>query len=141
MGYLHGCSPQPSVWPILHYDDTEAALRFLVDVLGFRETLVARDDDGEIIHAELRWPAGGTILFGSAQHHDSVHGRMRPGAGAMYVPTGEVGAIYRRARAAGASIAQSPRHTTFGSGSSAYAFTVHDTEGYLWTFGTYPGAP
>ncbi|HEY3896776.1 MAG TPA: hypothetical protein VGL88_15595 [Pseudonocardiaceae bacterium] len=77
-----------------------------------REALVSRGDDGEIIHAELRWPAGGTILFGSAQHHDSVHGRMRPGAGAMYVPTGEVGAIYRRARA-----------------------------GYLWTFGTYPGAP
>jgi uncharacterized glyoxalase superfamily protein PhnB len=133
-------NPQITVWPILHYDDTETALNFLVNVLGFRETLVARDDDGEIVHAELRWPAGGTILFGSAKHTDSIHGQMSPGQGAMYVPTQEVDAIYRRARDAEADIAQPPGTTQFGSGTDAYAFTLRDPEGFLWTFGTYTGA-
>jgi uncharacterized glyoxalase superfamily protein PhnB len=130
-----------TVWPILHYDDTESALRFLVDVLGFREALVARDDDGGIIHAELRWPAGGAVLFGSTKHTESIHGQMRPGTSAMYVPTRDVDAIYQRAVAANAEVLQPPDNTRFGSGASAYAFTVRDGEGYLWTFGTYTGAP
>jgi uncharacterized glyoxalase superfamily protein PhnB len=133
-------SPQLTVWPILHYDDTDAALRFLVDVLGFREALAVRDDDGDIIHAELRWPSGGAVLFGSTKHTDSIHGGMRPGTSAMYVPTREVDATHRRASAAGAEVVQPPMNTRFGSGASAYAFTVRDPEGYLWTFGTYAGA-
>jgi uncharacterized glyoxalase superfamily protein PhnB len=42
-----------SVWPVLHYDDTPATLRYLVDVLGFQELVVTSDDDGDVIHAEL----------------------------------------------------------------------------------------
>lgn len=133
-------SSELTVWPILHYDDTEAALRFLVDVLGFREALVARDDDGGIIHAELRWPTGGAVLFGSAKHAESLHGQMRPGTSAMYVPTRDVDAIHRRAMTANADVVQPPLNTRFGSGASAYAFTVRDPEGCLWIFGTYTGA-
>ena len=133
--------PPITIWPILHYDDTDAALRFLVAGLGFREALVARDDDGEIVHAELRWPAGGTILFGSTKHLDSVHGQLPHGASAMYIPTDEVDTIFHRARAYGAHIVGPPAHTRLGSGDDAYAVTVRDLQGYLWTFGTYPGAP
>ena len=82
--------PPVTIWPILHYDDTEAALDFLVEVLGFREALIARDESQGIVHAELRWPAGGTILFGSTKHLDSVHGQIPRGASAMYVPTDNV---------------------------------------------------
>ena len=56
-----------SVWPVLHYDDTEAALRFLVDVVGFAESVVVRDDAGDVVHAELAWPGGGTVLFGGTK--------------------------------------------------------------------------
>ncbi|HZZ48268.1 MAG TPA: VOC family protein [Pseudonocardia sp.] len=131
--------PRITVWPVLHYDDTENALNFLVTVLGFREAVVARDDRGQIVHAELRWPEGGTILFGSAEHTDSVHGRMRPGQGAMYVPTRDVDAVHDRARGAGADITGPPGTTRFGSGVEAYAFTLRDPEAFLWTFGTYTG--
>jgi uncharacterized glyoxalase superfamily protein PhnB len=62
-----------SVWPVLHYDDTRAALRHLVDVLGFQELVVAADDDGDVMHAELGWPDGGRLVFGSTKHVDSVH--------------------------------------------------------------------
>ena len=129
-----------TVWPILHYDDTDAAARFVVEVLGFRESLIARDDMGGIVHAELRWPAGGTVLIGSTRHTDGVHGGLRPGASAMYVPTDDVDAVHQRALEANAEIIAPPHVTRFGSGDDAYAMTVRDPEGYLWTFGTYRGA-
>ncbi|BCK73714.1 hypothetical protein Srufu_076670 [Streptomyces libani subsp. rufus] len=72
-----GMSPDASpssVWPVLHYDDMRAALRFLVDVLGFAEVVAAPDEHGGIGHAELRWPGGGALVFGSPRHTDSVHG-------------------------------------------------------------------
>ncbi|MCZ9340376.1 glyoxalase, partial [Streptomyces sp. TRM76130] len=77
-GMLPDVSPS-SVWPVLHYDDTRAALHFLVGVLGFEQTVAVPDEHGEIGHAELRWPGGGALVFGSTRHTDSVHGRMRAG--------------------------------------------------------------
>lgn len=129
-----------TVWPVLHYDDTEAALDFLVNVLGFRETLVVRDDTHGIAHGELRWPTGGTVLFGSTKHLNGVHGQMPRGASAMYIPSDQVDAVFARAQAADADIVQELGTTTFGSGDTARAFTLRDMQGYLWTFGTYTGA-
>ncbi len=54
-------TPAPTVWPALRYDDAPAAVRFLVDVLGFTETLVVPGPEGSIAHAELRWPEGGAV--------------------------------------------------------------------------------
>jgi uncharacterized glyoxalase superfamily protein PhnB len=66
-------SEQPTVWPRLRYDDAPGAIRFLVDVFGFREALVAPDDQGDVVHAELRRPEGGGVMLGSTKHTDSVH--------------------------------------------------------------------
>lgn len=126
-----------SIWPILHYDDTQAALRFLVDVLGFGEVVVAADDSGRIVHAELSGPGGGRLVFGSTSHTDSVHGAMRPGTSAVYVVTDDVDAVCRRVRDAHGVVLEPPQHTRFGSGAEAYVCTVQDPEGNLWTFGTY----
>jgi uncharacterized glyoxalase superfamily protein PhnB len=133
--------PEPTVWPVLHYDDTAAALRFLVDAFGFRAALVVPDDDGDVIHAEMRWPAGGAVVFGSTKHIDSVHGQMRAGTSASYVVTDDVDAVFERAVGANAEIVEPPHETTFGSGVPTRAFTARDPEGNLWTFGTYRGAP
>lgn len=46
--------PQPTVWPALRYDDARAAIRFLVEVFGFAETLVVPDEDDDVVLAELR---------------------------------------------------------------------------------------
>jgi uncharacterized glyoxalase superfamily protein PhnB len=131
-------NPPVTIWPVLHCDDTEAAWDFLVEVLGFREALIARDESQGIVHAKLRWPAGGTIVFGSTKHLDSVHGQIPRGASAVYVPTGDVDSVHQRALVAGTDIVQPPAHTQFGSGNDAYAFTLRDLQGYLWTFGTPP---
>lgn len=127
-----------SVWPILHYDDTEGARRFLVDVVGFREAVVVRDDDGDVVHAELLWPGGGTVLLGGTKHVDGVHGGLR--AGAVYLVTEDVDAVHERLAAADADVVRPPHTTRFAAGGPAYACTVRDPEGNLWTFGTYPGS-
>jgi uncharacterized glyoxalase superfamily protein PhnB len=134
-------TPETTVWPVLHYDDTATALRFLVEAFGFRPALVVDDDVGEPIHAELRWLGGGAIVFGSTKHTDSVHGGMRAGTSASYVATDDVDAVFDRAAAANAEIVESPHETAFGSGVRTRAFTARDPEGNLWTFGTYRGAP
>lgn len=134
--------PRPSVWPILHYRDTAGALRLLVDVVGFRAALVARNDRDEIIHAELRWPEGGAVVFGSAAHTESVvHGGVQPGAGATYVVTDDVDGVHDRADRAGVEIVEPPHETRFGSGAVTRACSLRDVEGNVWTFGTYRGAP
>ncbi|MCF6524806.1 VOC family protein [Streptomyces sp. JJ36] len=128
-----------SVWPVLHYDDTRAALRFLVDVLGFAEVVAAPDEHGGIGHAELRWPGGGALVFGSTRHTDGVHGGMRAGTSAVYVVSDKVDAVHRRVVDAGGDVLEPPHEARFGSGATAYVCTVRDPEGNLWTFGTYRG--
>jgi uncharacterized glyoxalase superfamily protein PhnB len=71
-----------SVWPVLHYDDTRAALRFPVDALGFREVTAAADAEGDIVHAEVGWPGGGALVLGGTKHAGGVHGGLRRGAAA-----------------------------------------------------------
>ena len=130
--------PASSLWPVLHYDDTEAAHRFLVEVVGFTEAVVVRDDTGDIVHAELRWPGGGTLLFGGTKHVGGVHSGLR--SAALYLVTPDVEAVHRRMRQAGADVVAPPHATEFGAGGPTVAFTARDTEGNLMTFGAYRGA-
>jgi uncharacterized glyoxalase superfamily protein PhnB len=116
------------VWPVLHYDDTAGALRFLVDAFGFRAAIAVDDDDGDPVHPELRWPAGG------------VHGETRAATSAVYVVADDVDAVSERAVATNAEIVEPPHQTAFGSAVPTRAFTARDPEGNLWTFGTYRGA-
>lgn len=111
--------PLSSLWPILHYDGPEAARRFLVEVVGFREGVVVRDDGDDIVHAELRWPGGGVLLFGDTKHVDGVHAGLR--AAALYLVTDDVDAVHRRVRDAGAEIVVAPHATEFGAGGPTYA--------------------
>jgi uncharacterized glyoxalase superfamily protein PhnB len=60
-------APESTGWPVLHYDDTAGALRFLVDAFGLRAAIAVDDDDGDPVHSELRWPAGGAVVFGSTK--------------------------------------------------------------------------
>lgn len=130
-------TPDPTVWPALRYDDAPAAVRFLVDVLGFTETLVVPGPEGSIAHAELRWPEGGAVMLGSTGHpSDGVRGAMTPGTGTIYVVSDHVDEIHAKVVAAGAEITAELHDTDFGS----HTFSVRDTEGNAWTIGTYRGA-
>jgi uncharacterized glyoxalase superfamily protein PhnB len=131
-------NPPTTVWPALIYKDAPAALDFLTGVFGFEEALVVRDDDNPdvIHHAELRWPHGGGVMFGTADRDESVFSDRHLGAASIYVVTDEPDRLYEKAVEAGAEVVRGLRDEDYGS----RGFTVHDPEGNLWSFGTYQGA-
>jgi uncharacterized glyoxalase superfamily protein PhnB len=128
---------KPTIWPVLCYRDARAAITFLVDAFGFEERAVyAREDDPYVIeHAELRWPLGGGVMFGTAGKDDSPFGQRRPGNDSVYVVCDEPDALFERATAAGAEVVRGLKDEDYGS----RGFTVRDPEGNLWSFGTYRG--
>lgn len=127
----------PTVWPIFAFRDARAAASFLIDAFGFEERCTyARDDDPSVIeHAELRWPLGGGIMFGTAGKDDSPFGQRVPGTNATYVVCDDPDALFERATAAGAVVVRGLEDQSYGS----REFTVRDPDGNLWSFGTYPG--
>ncbi len=127
-----------TVWPILSYRDARAAIAFLTDAFGFEERAVyARDSDPAVIeHAEMRWPLGGGVMFGTAGKDDSPFGQRAPGTSAVYVVCTDPDALFERVVAGGAQVVRGLVDEDYGS----RGFTVRDPEGNLWSFGTYAGA-
>ena len=128
-------APPPQVWPTLRARDALGLIRFLVEALGFEETIVYGEGD-TVHHAELAWPPGGGIMLGSARP-DNPSGVTEPGAFSAYVVTPDPDALHARAAAHGAKITQEPYDTDYGSRD----FAIEDPEGDYWSFGTYPGHP
>lgn len=128
---------QASIWPTLAYRDARAAIDFLREAFGFEErACYARDDAPDIVeHAEMRWPLGGGVMFGTAGKDDSAFGRRQPGHGAVYVVCDAPDELFERAVAAGAEVVRGLADEDYGS----RGFTVRDPEGNLWSFGTYAG--
>ena len=126
-------TPSPTVWPALRAADAPALVRWLVDVLGFTETLVVRDGD-LVAHAELAWPPGGGVMVGSVR--DDGRWPARPGTGGAYLVTDDVEAVWKRVEAAGAEVLR-PLHEP---GHGGREFAVRDPEGNAWSVGDYRGA-
>jgi uncharacterized glyoxalase superfamily protein PhnB len=131
-------SPAPTVWHSLSYRDAPAAVDFLTEAFGFVAKGVYRDEEDQdvIVHAQLDWPPGGGVMFGSS-----------PRPGDMTDPTGHASAycvvetleavdeLFARATAAGASVVRPPTDQDYGGRN----FIVKDPEGNQWSFGDYRG--
>lgn len=128
-------TPPPQVWPTLRARDARALIRFLVDVVGFEETVV--HGDGDVVHhAQLSWPLGGGIMLGSVRAADDQWS-LQPGTFGGYVVADDIDGLHARVAAAGAEITTPPRDTDYGSRD----FALRDPEGNRWSFGTYRGEP
>jgi uncharacterized glyoxalase superfamily protein PhnB len=126
-----------TVWPVLTYKDAPAAITFLTEAFGF-ETRCAYTDEANpsvVVHAEMRWPLGGGVMFGSAGKDDGPFGTRLPGNDSVYVVCDDPDALFARASAAGAEVVRGLVDEDYGS----RGFTVRDPEGNLWSFGTYAG--
>lgn len=129
-------TPAPQVWPTLRATDARALIRFLVDVVGFQETVV--HGTGDLVeHAQLSWPPGGGIMLGSARPDSGDQWPIQPGTFGAYVVVGDPDALFERVRAAGAEITAELHDTDYGSRD----FAIRDPEGNRWSFGTYRGEP
>ena len=133
-----GTTPPPTVWPTLRARDARALIRFLVDAFGFEEVVVwgdQPDGSGDVVHAELAWPAGGGVMLGSVR--EGGIWTVQPGTTGCYVVTDDPDGVHDRAASAGAEVVQPLNDTDYGS----REFTARDPEGNLWSFGTYRGQP
>ncbi|MFI2754916.1 VOC family protein [Cellulomonas sp. P22] len=130
----------PGVWPTLTYRDADAALGYLVDVVGFVVSEVHRGDSGRPVeHAELLWPYGGGLMLGSDQPGNRWSGEIgQPGTSTAYLaaPVATVADVAGRVAGAGWTISQPLADTGYG----AVGFTFLDPEGNAWNLGTYRGA-
>ncbi|MTD13300.1 glyoxalase [Nakamurella sp. YIM 132087] len=124
-------------WPALIYADAEAALTYLVEVVGFTESMVVRGDgDRPIMHAELRWPGGGGVMFGSTERGNDWTGRSRVGDSSLYLVIDDPAVVAERVLAAGWQVVRPLQETDYGS----KEFGFLDPEGNAFSIGTYAGA-
>jgi uncharacterized glyoxalase superfamily protein PhnB/ketosteroid isomerase-like protein len=130
-------STSAAVWPILTYRDAPRAIKFMQDAFGLEEGVVftLEDNPSVVSHAEMRWPQGGGVMFGSAGKDDSAFGQRAPGNDSVYLVCDDPDGLYARATAAGAQVVSGLKDESYGS----RGFTVRDPEGNLWSFGTYGG--
>lgn len=131
-----GTPPAPTVWHCFRCSDARAVIDWLVEALGFVET-VSHAEDGRIVHAELLWPEGGGIMLGDQRPGPDDPHAMPPGTGLAYVVTADADVVYERARAAGAEIVMELHDTDYGD----HTFSARDPEGNVWSVGQYRGEP
>lgn len=119
-------------YPGLLYRDADAGMRWLEEVLGCERREDHRDDDGNVVHAELVF-RGAIVMLSSAGTGRKPFSELPAGGRLVYCAIDEVDSLYEQVREAGGEIAVGLTDTDYGSRD----FTVRDPEGNLWAFGTY----
>jgi uncharacterized glyoxalase superfamily protein PhnB len=122
----------PTFYPGLQYRDAEAGMRWLEDVLGCTRREDHRDEDGNVVHAELDFQGAVVMLSSAGVGREPFRG-LPAGGRLVYCALDDVDSLYERVRAAGADVAVEIASTDYGSRD----FTLRDPEGNLWAFGTY----
>lgn len=125
----------PRLYPTLRCRDAAALIRWLAEVIGFRERVIYRDGGGVIHHAELAF--GSSILM-LGQNRDDAYGKLVGSpdgrrTDSLYLAVEDPDALHDRIAAAGGMIVTALHDTDYGSRD----FTCRDPEGNLWSFGTY----
>jgi uncharacterized glyoxalase superfamily protein PhnB len=124
----------------LGYRHAQAALHFLVHVLGFKQVSIYTSEDETIVaHAELHWSGGGSVTIYSAEPGKSsvasvVEKAEREGgypAFSIHLDTETPEVVYERVIKSGAKVVREMRTSPMGRG-----FIVSDPEGLYWSVGT-----
>ena len=124
-----------NIFPVLRYQDPDAALTWLQKAFGFKEVVVYRGDGGSVGHAELRLGAG-MIMLGPSKG-DGWLGGTTPDPLAspvsIYLRVDDPKEHHERAVAGGATIVRELETMDYGS----VEYSARDLEGHLWSFGSY----
>jgi uncharacterized glyoxalase superfamily protein PhnB len=127
---------------MLSYEDVAAAVDWLSNAFGFRESGERyTDDEGRVTHAELELD-GGLVMLGwpgpeyrGPRRHAEGCGQARKWLEVPYIVDGvmisvdDVDAHCERARAAGATILREPKTEPYGR-----LYNAADPEGHRWMF-------
>lgn len=120
-----------TVFPCITFRDAKASFDWLERALGAQRLAVYEDDEGRVVHGELRI-GDSTIMAGDERAGSQA---TPPGVSVVYVVVDDADAAYERARAAGAELTE-PVSQDYGSRD----VTVTDLDGNRWSLGTYRGA-
>ncbi len=131
-----GSPPAPTVWHCFQCTDARSVIDWLVEALGFVET-VAHTEGGHVVHAELLWPEGGGVMLGDQRRAADDPHSTPVGTGLAYVVTADADIVHARATAAGAEIVTEIHDTDYGD----HTFSARDPEGNVWSVGQYRGQP
>jgi PhnB protein len=118
------------VVPELVYQDVGAALDWLSNVFGFRETLRHTLDDGQVSHADMDTGCGGVVMLTSAK------GEMQSPAGdghvckKVIVFVDDVDRHFAAVEDAGIETLHKPTDKPWG----LRQYLVKDREGHMWEF-------
>jgi len=128
------------IMPTLRYRDADAAVAWMVEVLGCSEHFINRSGTGVIGHGEIRYGTG-MLMVGS--YPDQVSGEIPDldlGNTAIYLINDDeevVEQTWHRTQAADAPVIQAFQKQVYGGAS----FTVRDPWGNYWTVGSYRPTP
>jgi uncharacterized glyoxalase superfamily protein PhnB len=121
-----------TIYAGLRYRDADAAMKWLEEVLGCERREDHRDDDGNVVHAEVVF-RGAILMLSSAGVGREPFRSLPAGGQLTYCGVEGVDELYDREREADGEIALELTDTDYGSRD----FTVRDPEGNQWAFGTY----
>ena len=131
----------PSVIPMISYEDGIAALEWLVKAFGFRERTRLTAQDGTLIHGEMEVGDGLIMLatpspdYESPKHHRETCEQTRKWLVDPWIFDGvlvyvdDLDAHFERAKAAGATIL-----SAIEDGQPGRRYRVEDLEGHRWFF-------
>lgn len=132
---------EPTIQPMLSYEDVGAAASWLADVFGLTEVQRFADDQGRVSHCVMSLDDGIFHLGNPSpdyvdprRHAESCEQARRWRESPMivdgvlaYVP--DLAAHFDRVRAAGATILSEP-----AEGGAGMLYRVEDVEGHRWMF-------
>ena len=126
-----------TIMPCLRYRDAPAAIEWLCSTLGFEATLVVRNEDGTVAHAQLSF-GNGMIMLGSI--FDTDYGRLlkQPSetggvTQSSYLVVNDADRVHDRVMDAGGEVVLPLQDEDYGG----RGFTCRDPEGHVWSIGTY----
>src|SRR3712207_1477708 len=106
----------PGVWGCLCAKQPAAARVVLTQGAGLPAALTVRDENDKtrIVHAEVKWPEGGGVMYGSGGTHPD-YPQPVPGTQWVYVVTKDVDSVHKRVVEAGGKVVTEPQDTDYGS--------------------------
>jgi len=132
---------EPSVIPMISYEDGIAALEWLASAFGFRETARLAGPDGRLSHGEMEAGDGLIMLasptpdYQSPKRHREVCAHARKWSAVPWIIDGvlvvvdDLDAHFTRAKAAGATIL-----SDIEEGPPGRRYRAEDLEGHRWFF-------
>ena len=119
----------------LSYRRVDAAISWL-EALGFEITARQEDDDGNVVHGELRLGDAVVMVAPADEPYKTPRLLGRSTGGGLYLLVDDVAGIHGAALDSGGAEVFAPEKTEWGTERAR----VLDPEGHEWSFGTYePG--